>query len=146
MATSLAAPTPAISISEDPEHAKGLLAERVRAREQRLMLRFLALSPDAQAYYDGLEQKRHNARQHLRKILALAEIYPLDVVAAPSPMVWHFPPSVAEYISNILESRTRALPEPGPLQLTRRADLLDIDIPAPHLTAYNRGNYEREWS
>jgi hypothetical protein len=39
---------------EDPEHAKGLLAKRLRAREQRLMLRFLALSPDAQAYYDAL--------------------------------------------------------------------------------------------
>jgi hypothetical protein len=31
----------------------------------------------------------------------------------------------AEYIANILETRARALPEPGPLQLTRRHDLLD---------------------
>jgi hypothetical protein len=66
---------------EDQEHAKGLIAKRSRAREQRLMLRFLALSPDAQAYYDGLEQKRLNARHHLRKILALAEIYPADSIA-----------------------------------------------------------------
>src|SRR6516225_10047042 len=40
---------------EDPDHAKGLIAQRGRAREQRLMMHFLALSPDAQAYYDGLE-------------------------------------------------------------------------------------------
>ena len=66
---------------EDHEHAKGLIAKRSRAREQRLMLRFLALSPDAQAYYDGLERKRINARHHVRKILALAEIYPTDEVA-----------------------------------------------------------------
>jgi hypothetical protein len=66
---------------EDPEHAKGLIARRSRAREQRLMLRFLALSPDAQAYYDGLEEKRFNARHHVSKILALAEIYPADSVA-----------------------------------------------------------------
>jgi hypothetical protein len=66
---------------EDPEHAKGLLTQRVRAREQRLMLRFLALSPDAQGYWEGLDQKRFNARQHVRKILALAEIYPLDELA-----------------------------------------------------------------
>ena len=30
----------------------------------------------------------------------------------------------------------RALPEPGPLQLTRRHDLLDIDIAPPDLNAY----------
>jgi len=44
-------------------------------------MRFLALSPDAAAYYDGLEQRRLNARHHVRKILALAEIYPADAVA-----------------------------------------------------------------
>ena len=33
---------------EDPDHAKGLIAQRSRAREQRLMMQFLALSPDAQ--------------------------------------------------------------------------------------------------
>jgi hypothetical protein len=53
---------------EDPEHAKALIARRSRAREQRLMLRFLALSPDAQAYYDGLEQKRFNAEGRTRKL------------------------------------------------------------------------------
>ena len=41
-----------------------------------------------------------------------------------------------EYILNILEARSRALPEPGPLQLTRRHDLLEIDIDPPDLNAY----------
>ena len=67
---------------EDPDHAKGLIAQRSRAREQRLMMHFLALSPDAAAYYDGLEQRRFNARHHVRKILALAEIYPVDARGA----------------------------------------------------------------
>src|ERR1700693_2340549 len=66
---------------EEPDHAKGLIAQRSRAREQRLMMHFLALSPDATAYYVGLEQHRLNARHHVRKILALAEIYPADAVA-----------------------------------------------------------------
>ena len=43
---------------EEPDHAKGLIAQRSRAREQRLMMHFLALSPDATAYYVGLEQHR----------------------------------------------------------------------------------------
>jgi hypothetical protein len=33
------------------------------------------------AYYVGLERRRFNARHHVRKILALAEIYPADAVA-----------------------------------------------------------------
>jgi transposase len=129
---------------EDPEHAKPLLAQRVRAREQRLILRFLALSSDAQAYYDGLEQKRLNARHHVRRIVALAEVYPLDSVARAISDGLAFGAFSAEYIANILESRARALPEPGPLQLTRRIDLLDIDIPAPDLSAYDRGHHEPE--
>jgi transposase len=124
---------------EDPEHAKALIAQRGRAREQRLMLRFLALTPDAQAYYDGLEQKRFNARQHVRKILALAEIYPAESVARAIADGLTFQAFSAEYIANILEARARALPEPGPLQLTRCHDLLDIDIAPPDLNAYDGG-------
>ena len=50
----------------------------------------------------------------------------------------------AEYIANILEARARTLPEPGPLQLTRGIDLLDIDIPAPDLTVYDGGSHDAE--
>jgi transposase len=129
---------------EDPEHAKGLIARRSRAREQRLMLRFLTLSPDAQAYYDGLEQKRFNARHHVRKILALAEIYPPGEVARAISDGLAFAAFSAEYIANILETRARTLPEPGPLQLTRGIDLLDIDIPTPDLTVYDGGSRDAE--
>jgi transposase len=121
---------------EDPDHAKGLIAQRHRAREQRLMMHFLALSPDAAAYYEGLEQRRFNARQHVRKILALADIYPADAVARAISDGLAFEAFSAEYITNILEVRARTLPEPGPLQLTRGHDLLDIDIAPPDLNAY----------
>ena len=129
---------------EDPDHAKGLIAQRSRAREQRLMMRFLALSPDATAYYDGLEQRRLNARHHVRKILALAEIYPADAVARAIADGLAFQAFSAEYITNILETRARALPEPGPLQLTRRHDLLDIDIAPPDLNAYEVNDHDPE--
>jgi transposase len=126
---------------EDPDHAKGLIAQRRRAREQRLMMQFLALSPDAAAYFEGLDQRRFNARQHVRKILALAEIYPADAVARAISDGLAFEAFSAEYITNILEARARALPEPGPLQLTRRHDLLDIDIAPPDLNAYERDDH-----
>ena len=129
---------------EDPDHAKGLIAQRSRAREQRLMMHFLALSPDAAAYYDGLEQRRLNARHHVRKILALAEIYPVDAVARAISDGLAFQAFSAEYITNILEARARALPEPAPLQLTRRHDLLDIDIAPPDLNAYEVNDHDFE--
>ena len=129
---------------EEPDHAKGLIAQRSRAREQRLMMHFLALSPDATAYYVGLEQRRLNARHHVRKILALAEIYPADAVARAISDGLAFQAFSAEYITNILETRARALPEPGPLQLTRRHDLLDIDIAPPDLNAYEVNDHDPE--
>src|SRR3974377_2338168 len=127
-----------------PHNAKVLTARPSRARKQRLMIHFLALSPDATAYYDGLEQRRLNARHHVRKILALAEIYPVDAVARAISDGLAFPDFAAEYITNILEARARALPEPAPLQLTRRHDLLDIDIAPPDLNAYEGNDHDYE--
>ena len=129
------------TVSQTMEH---FLAWRSRAREQRLMMHFLALSPDATAYYDGLEQRRLNARHHVRKILALAEIYPADAVARAISDGLTFQAFSAEYITNILETRARALPEPGPLQLTRRHDLLAIDIAPPDLNAYEVNDHDPE--
>jgi hypothetical protein len=36
------------------------------------------------------------------------------------------------------------LPEPGPLQLTRCHDLLDIDMPPPDLNVYDGGSRDAE--
>jgi hypothetical protein len=45
-------------------------------------------------------------------------------------------PYSCEYIANILEMRAREAPEPSALHLTRRQDLLDIEIAAPDLSLY----------
>lgn len=127
---------------EDPDHPKTLLAQRQHAREQRLMVHFMALAPEAAAYYEGLEKKRVHARQHVRKILALAEIYSHDEVARAIQDGLSFQAFSAEYIANILESRARVLPEPGPLQLLRSQDLLDIELSPPDLSAYEERRHD----
>jgi hypothetical protein len=38
----------------------------------------------------------------------------------------------------------RGVPEPGPLQLTRRHDLLDIDIAPPDLNAYEVDDHDSD--
>jgi hypothetical protein len=127
---------------EDPDHPKALLAHRRNAREQRLLIQFLSLSSQAQAYYQGLEQRRLNPRHHLRKIVALAEIYGADAVDRAIQDGIAFAAYSCEYIANILEMRTRQLPEPGALHLSRRQDLLDIEIAAADLSAYEVNDHD----
>ena len=123
---------------EDPDHPKALLEQRRNAREQRLLMRFLSLSRHAQAYYEGIEQRRVNPRLHLRKIVALSEIYGVEAVDRAIQDGIAFAAFSGEYIANILEMRARETPEPSALHLTRRQDLLEIEIAAPDLSLYER--------
>ena len=123
---------------EEPEHAHELVVQRKSAREQRLLVQFLALSPRAQAYREGLQAKRVNARVHLRKILALAEIHGKEAVVRAMDDGLELQAFSAEYIANILAARRRVGPEPAALQLTRRCDLLELELPEPDLSVYDR--------
>jgi transposase len=122
---------------EDPDHPKELIAQRTKARDQKIMQRFLSLSHCSLDYYRELDKRHLNARHHLRKIMALAEIHGEDAVAAAIADAMKLHAIGSDYIANILESRARKLPEPGALHLTRRADLLDISVEAPDLSIYD---------
>ncbi len=124
---------------EDPDHPKALLAERRGAREQKLFGRFLALSPRAEAYYQALAQRRLNPRHHVQKIVALSEIYGAEAVTRALEDAFTFQAFSCEYVANLLESRARLRPEPAALHLTRRADLLELDLPQPDLSVYAVG-------
>jgi transposase len=122
---------------EDPDHPKALLVQRRNAREQKLLGRFLALSPKAEAYYQALAERRLNPRHHVQKIVALSEIYGTEAVARAMADAFTFQAFSCEYIANVLESRQRLRPEPAALQLTRRQDLLELAIPEPDLASYD---------
>ena len=66
----------------------------------------------------------------------MSEIYGVEAVARAMEDAFAFQAFSCEYIANLLESRARLLPEPAALQLTRRQDLLDLDMPEPDLSAY----------
>ena len=127
---------------EDPDHPRELLARRKKARDQKIFMRFLTLSPKAEQYYHKLEQRRMNPYHHVRKIVALSEIYPLESVARAMEDAFAFEAFSCEYIANLLEQRSRCLPEAGALHLTRREDLLDIKIEQPDLTIYERKGHD----
>jgi len=128
---------------EEPDHPKALLQQRRSAREQRLLCQFLALSNQAPAYYDGLVARRFNARAHLRKILALVDIYGKAPVTRAIDDALVFNAFSSEYIENLLQARTRTPTAPAsPLSLTRRADLLELDLPEPDLSLYEVPDHE----
>lgn len=137
---------------EDPDHPKELIAQRKKARDQKIIMRFLMLSPKSQPYYQQMEQRRTNFHHHIIKIVGLSEIYGTDAVARAIEDACEIQAFSSEYIANILEQRKRLLPEPGTLFLTRRQDLLDLDIPEPDITLYNnalkneKGNHDPDHS
>jgi hypothetical protein len=123
---------------EDPQHPAALLQQRRSAREQRLLVQFLAISPRAQAYREGLEATRVDARAHLRRIVALVEMHDQEAVARALDDGLELKAFSAEYIAHMLAARRRIGTEPGALQLTRGADLLELELPAPDLSIYDR--------
>jgi transposase len=127
---------------EDPDHPRELLIRRKKARDQKIHMRFLTLSPKAEQYHQMLEQRRMNPHHHVQKIVALSEIYGPEAVSRAIDDAFTFKAFSCEYIANLLEQRTRFLPEPGALHLTRSEDLLDIDIEQPDLSIYERKDHD----
>lgn len=119
------------------EHAKPVLERKRRANEHQIFKRFLALSPRAQEYYRQLAERKLSWRLHLRKIMALADAYGADKVARALDDALAFGAFSSDYIANILEQRERRLPDPGPLNLIRKQDQLEINLPDPDLSIYD---------
>ena len=120
---------------EDPDHAKALVAQRRHAQDAQVLKRFLALSPLAAKYHAGLLERRGNALSHVRKIVALAEIHGEEAVLRAMADALAFEAFSSEYIAHLIQARGRQLPEPSPLVLMRRQDVLDLELPPPDLSA-----------
>ena len=123
---------------ELPDHPKALLAQRRKARDQKIFMRFISLSDKADDYYRQLEQRRMNPLHHIRQIVALSEIYGDQAVERAMEDAFVFQAFSCEYIANLLEQRIRKLPEPSALHLTRRQDLLEITVQKPDMEIYNK--------
>jgi hypothetical protein len=122
---------------EDPDHPKPLLEQRKKARDHKVFMRFLALSPRAEAYYLKLEERRLNPHHHVRKIVALSDIYTPEAVARAMEDALVYEAFSSEYIANLVEQRARFTPEASALHLTRRGDLLDVSLAPPDLSIYH---------
>jgi len=122
---------------EDPDHPKPLLEQRKKARDHKVFMRFLALSPRAEAYYLQLEARRLNPHHHVRKIVALSDIYTPEAVSRAMEDAFVYEAFSSDYIANLVEQRARFTPEASALHLTRRGDLLDVSLAPPDLSIYH---------
>lgn len=121
---------------ENPDHVRELEAQKKTGARQRLLLRFLELSPAAGPYHRALAERRMNAGHHLSRIVELIPGYGAEAVGAAIESAHELGAYSSDYIVNLLEQRARRLPEPGPLHLTRAAEALELELPAPDLTPY----------
>jgi len=122
---------------ENPDHVKDLLGQRRRAHDAKWLLAFYSLSPHAEHYHQQLVTRSLKARVHVNKIVALSEIYGADKVARAMEDAISSEAFSSQYIENILQQRERHTPQPGPLHLTRRSDLLDIELSPADLSLYD---------
>jgi hypothetical protein len=122
---------------EDPDHPKALVAQRRHARDAQVLRRFFALTPLAVRYHAGLLERRGHALVHVRKIVALADIYGDEAVVRAMTDALAFEAFSSEYVAHLIEARSRQLPEASPLVLMRRQDVLDLELPPADLSAYS---------
>ena len=122
---------------ENPDHVKELLDQRRRARDAKWLLTFYSLSPHAEHYHQQLAVRSLNARSHVNKIVAIAEIWGSEKVARAIEDAIQSEAYSSQYIDNIIQQRERHTPQPGPLHLTRRSDLLELELSPADLALYD---------
>jgi len=122
----------------NPDHIQDLVVHRQHAQQQTFLQAFLSLGPQADLYARKLQEKRLNAPHHIQKIVALSQIYGPEKTARAVADALHYDAYGCEYIANLLEQRERQTPAPSPLHLTRRQDLLDLELPPANLNLYEK--------
>ena len=123
---------------ELPGHMDTLLAQRLRAHQQRQLVRFLQLGPAAPDYWEGLRERRPDAMVQVQRIVALAELHGEDLVCRLLEDLLRLQSFSADYVANLITQRQRPQAEPSALHLTRASDLLDLEITPPDLSLYDR--------
>jgi transposase len=127
-----------------PEHVREHASRNRHSRDQIHTSAFLTLGTSAKDYLHGLKEKRPDYRNHVKAINALAQIYnPGEVTRAIRDAAEHHAYS-ADHIENLLKARSRPEIQPGPLHVTRRSDLLELDIPQPNLDIYQNNNQQEQ--
>ena len=120
----------------DDDHNKEFLKEKLKAKTQKELMDFLRISPDAEKYYHELIRVGRSPKVHIKKILALKDIYSNEEVAKAIADCLEYKAVSSEFVLNLIETRRRVLPQANPLHVTRNSDCLEVEINKPNLNVY----------
>lgn len=126
-------------VIENPEHYKGLLAERKRAQAGKLVQFFLSLAPECGEYLKGLVAGDLHFNSHLEKIEKMVERYGRAEVMSAVLRALKFKAFGADYIQRIIhQSRSeRSLSEPHPLVLHKKPEWTNVTVEETDLSLYD---------
>lgn len=119
------------------EHDNALVEQRRKAKCGVILRRFLELGAISESYYQEMKARRLNPVAHVKKIMALSDVYGKDETVRALEDAKDAGAFGSDYIANILEARKRVPTRPGPLHLSRKSDYLDIDLGEPDMNDYD---------
>lgn len=124
---------------ENPDHERGLLAQRKKARAGKIQEAFLALAPECAGYLAGLVRSELDVNAHLNKIMDLAGLYGITETAGAVAHALKFKAFGAGYIHRVIQQRraARDLPEPQPIVLAKRPDWNRLTVEQADLSVYD---------
>lgn len=121
----------------DPDHQQELRAVRKKVNEQNLARDFLNIGPDAVKFLEELRHRELNAKEHMRRIVTLVEIYGRDPVSEAIRDMIYFKVFKAEYIEHrLMRAAAGNMRAGGKLHVPKAGDLLHIKLEKPNLGIY----------
>ena len=126
-------------VIERPEHYAGLLAERKKAKQAKLVESFLALCPECSQYLKGLVAQEIHLPSHLIKIQDLVQLYGPSQVAAAIRHALKFNAFGAPYLQNIIQQWRTAqnLPRVQPIVLNKKPEWAKVNVEETDLSIYD---------
>lgn len=121
---------------EKPEHAAGLLERKRAAGKSKAMSSFLAISPAAEAFHQGLVEKRRPVWRNVRNVLELMSLHGRDKVVVALEEANHFRAFSSDFIANHLQRRGATEWTAAETHLTRKTDLLEMEIERPEFDRF----------
>lgn len=116
-----------------------MLSSRKNAARQNLKTDFLALGANAALILDALNMRFDNPDTHMKRILALADMYGREKLVAALDAAVQNKVYTADCIELILRQNSRPVENAlGYLHVTRGADLVDVKVAESDLDAYKK--------
>lgn len=126
-------------VIENPDHYKGLLAQRKKAKAGKTVQFFLSLAPECGEYMKGLVASELHLNSHLDKIGKMVERYGRTEVLNAIVHALKFKAFGAPYIQRIVDQQrsARNMPEPQPIVLHKKPEWTDVTVEETDLSLYD---------